>query len=221
MLTEARYPGRFFYALPVDVVLSDGTPWPVIRASLAAYGIGSDRIVPMEWDVDYRFKQLFAIASVWSDELIHPEVTQLMRAHLRVPASDDRPRSIAVRRAPGYGRMLENRQEIEEFLRGKGYHCIETGSMDFLDQVAIFSSAQNVFSVLGSDLTNLIYSPEGVNVIAVAPEAFGDNFFYALTLDRKGHFLDLRGKVTRVDQDGEEFNIPLESVKEAVGRLSP
>ena len=57
-----------------------------------------------------------------------------------------------------------------------------------------------IFGVLGSDLTNLIYSPAGVKVISVAPATFGDRFFYALILSREGQQIDLRGPITVPDQ---------------------
>ena len=57
-----------------------------------------------------------------------------------------------------------------------------------------------MFAVLGSDLTNLLYAPEGVRVLAAAPADFGDRFFYALVQLCRGQLLDLRGPVTDVDE---------------------
>ncbi|HUB48599.1 MAG TPA: hypothetical protein VMB73_26785 [Acetobacteraceae bacterium] len=59
----------------------------------------------------------------------------------------------------------------------------------------MFQSASLIFSILGSDLTGLIYASTGIKVISAAPSMFGDRFFYAMILDRKGRYADLRGRL--------------------------
>jgi len=60
-----------------------------------------------------------------------------------------------------------------------------------------------------------------VKVITVAPDQYGDNFFYALILDRAGFLIDLRGPATQLVEgrpDGwpDAFRVELEDVRKAV-----
>lgn len=200
VLVEARYPGRFQFALPSQVLtVSDpNIPWYRIRESLAAYGIGTNRILGLQQSMHYRFDRLYAVGNVWSDHVMHPMAAEMMRVRLR---PDTRPSRGASRNRVGLdrvgdGRILSNTHEIRPLLEAKRFTFHTVGRMPFLEQVSLFQSASVIFAVLGSDLTGLLYAPEGIKVVSVAPAIFGDRFFYALILDRKGTYADLRGPVT-------------------------
>ena len=223
VLVEARYPGRFRFALPHHV-LTDGNPhnaWSRIRESLSAYGIADHQILGLQPEMDYRFDSLFAVTDVWSDYVMHPGATLAMRARLVM----DRPPSLAataprlsVERISG-GRMLANGPDIRARLEARGFVSKPIGTMSFLQQVTAFQSASVVFGVLGSDLTGLLYAREGIKVISVAPAIFGDRFFYALILDRKGFYADLRGEVTAGDETADHrstFHIQPEELNVAM-----
>jgi capsular polysaccharide biosynthesis protein len=203
VLAEAAYPGRFTLVLPHQVLAdqSPNLPWIRIKQSLAAYGIDERRVISVRPDRDYRFARLFAVTPVWSDHLMHPGAVELMRTAIRGQAALTRCRRMAIGRVSAYGRVLENHAEIEMLLRANDFAIHITGAMPFLEQVALFSHAELLFGVLGSDLTNLIYSPAGVKVITAAPAQFGDRFFYALVLARNGQQIDLRGPITLLNDD--------------------
>ena len=67
--------------------------------------------------------------------------------------------------------------------------------MPFVAQAATFRDATAIAAVLGSAMTGLIYAPPGVKVLSMAPDNFGDRFFYGLTQERGGVFVDLRGMI--------------------------
>jgi capsular polysaccharide biosynthesis protein len=202
ILAERLYPKRFTLILPHEVLTETGQnrPWSKIKQSLEAYGFDESRIFPARHDRDYRFRRLFAVTPVWSDHVMHPEAVELMRT--MVEGASDMPTysRVAIRRLAS-DRALENRNEIETLLRSKGFEVLLTGAMSFLDQISVFRNARILFGVLGSDLTNLIYSPHGVKVITVAPAQFGDRFFYALIVARNGQQIDLRGPITERNEE--------------------
>lgn len=221
VLVETAHPGRFLFALPYQVVAdsSPKLPWIRIKESLACYGIGEDRIISIRPDRNYRFSSLFAVTSVWSDHMIHPGAANLMRSEIQVPNDVSLPRRWAISRIASYGRNIENSAEIEAILQAGGFTIRAVGEMEFAQQVARFRQAELLFGVLGSDFANLIYSPDGVKVITAAPAIFGDRFFYALVLARKGQQIDLRGAVTIPDTEiahKSSFSLDADEVAKAI-----
>jgi hypothetical protein len=208
VLAEARFPGRFRYVLP-SLVLTEANPRsPIarIRESLLSYGIGMNRVLALHPAMNYRFDRLHAVSSVWSDHILHPAAAALMRTHLIQPGgaqpAPGRPRRVGLLRA-GPDRAIANIDEANALLSAYGFALHKVGDMMFSDQVQLFQSASVIFAILGSDLTGLIYAPEGIRVISVAPAVFGDRFFYALMLDRKGRYADLRGPIVTLNPAAE------------------
>jgi len=78
----------------------------MLRESLAAYGLGEDRILPIDSNCNYRFENLFAIESVWTENLIHPGVTELMRDGIPISTRKDLPTRLAVSRISSFSRTL-------------------------------------------------------------------------------------------------------------------
>lgn len=202
VLVENAYPGRFSFVLPEEVFAGPAAALPFVRMreSLAAYGIDRERILALRADRDYRFSRLFAVTPLWSDHMLHPGAAAAMRGGLRARAEAPSFRRLAIRRVPGWGRELENFAALEAPLRAEGFVPRMLGVYPFVEQVAAFGAAELVFAVLGSDLANLVYAPEGIKIITAAPAVFGDRFFYALLLERGGRMVDLRGPVTVPDR---------------------
>jgi hypothetical protein len=205
VVAEARYPGRFRFALP-STVTDDGDPLlPVdrMRESLLAYGIGRDRFLLLYPAMNYLFDRLHAVTPVWSDHVMHPGAAALMRdrLHERPNGSGDG-QAICLERT-GPGRTIENMAEIRARLEDRGFTFHTVSALRFIDQVRLFQSASTIFAILGSDLSGLIYAPKGASLITAAPSVFGDRFFYAMLLERRGRYADLRGPVTRLDPGAE------------------
>ncbi|HEV2302838.1 MAG TPA: glycosyltransferase 61 family protein [Stellaceae bacterium] len=203
VLVESAYPGRFSFVIPEEVFSTPDAalPFARMRESLAAYGIDRGRVTAVRHDRDYRFSRMFAVTPVWSDHMMHPGASAAMRTGLRERAESPSFRRLAIRRIPGWGRELQNFTELERMLCANGFGLRMMGVYPFLEQAAAFREAEIVFGVLGSDLANLLYAPEGIRVISAAPAVFGDRFFYALVLGRRGRMIDLRGTVTAVDKE--------------------
>ena len=127
---------------------------------------------------------------------MHPRVSNAMRQTYEHVAPSGR-RSVALIRDPNSGREIENHSDVYSLAQQHGFDTVETGRLDFADQVSLFRGAERLIGVLGSDFANLLFSPEAVSVITMAPGNFGDRFFYALVLDRGGTLIDLRGPVVR------------------------
>lgn len=222
LLVEARYPGRFRYVLPAQVLVdaNPDLPWLRIKQSLLAYGVQERQVLSVRDAMDYRFDRLYAVGDVWSDHVMHPAAAAMLRD--RLPAETQHSSTIGQRialRRVGDGRMLSNPDEVERLLADKGFVIHTVGRMSFQQQVDLFRSAAMVFGILGSDLTGLLYAREGVKLISVAPATFGDRFFYALLLDRKGRYADLRGAITephRSEEARSRFRIDASQIDAAM-----
>ena len=194
VMVEAEFPGRFFFAVPQTYHVPE---WQTLRNSIQAYGVPTDRLVLVEPSKRYGLDRPWAVTPVWSDHALHPAASERMRSALRQQPRRDFPSKVALLRRASADRFLENWDEIANILTDEGFHIVDIAGLSFRDQVQTFVNANTVFSVLGSGLTGLIYSPLGVGVVSAAPSVFGDRFFYALVVDRRGRYADLRGPIKK------------------------
>ncbi len=66
---------------------------------------------------------------------------------------------IALPRRGARGRVLVNPEGIADLLRDYGYVPVDIENFSFRAQVSMFRAAKSIFSILGSGLTGLIFSP--------------------------------------------------------------
>jgi hypothetical protein len=189
---EQAYPGRFRYVVPESVVTD--LALRSVRQSLEAYGL-RERLLFLRAGRRYRFSNLFAVSPIWFPLCpVHPQVVGLMRAI--IPEPDQvivRPKSVALLRRESTTRNLANVEAVSTYLQSREWSIVDVARLDFLDQVKVFAGAENLISVLGSGLSGLIYSPEGVRVVTLAPSNWGDLFFFSLMQERLARLADIRG----------------------------
>jgi len=189
MCVEALHPGRYKYLLP-DILTSD----PILRSqreSLEFYGLRQDRLLLVPPGRSYKFHELAAVTSVWSESMIHPAAVELMRQDEKEAGKP--PGRIALLRRESSTRNLANVEEVEWFLHSHGWPIIDIGEQSFAEQVATFRGASAIVSVLGSGLAGLIYAPRGVKVLTLAPAGWADGFFFAMMQNRNAELAEIRG----------------------------
>ncbi len=209
VMAEQAHPGRFRYAIPIDIIrrTEERSFSTAVLESLAAYGIGEDRILPLDHRFNHRFSQLFAMTPVWSHVAMHPAALDAMRSRVQgVPASTAG-RRLGLLRRDVRTRNVFNADETIEVLAQAGFGLVEMGHVSFVEQVAAFREAEAVFGVLGSGLTGLIYSPDEVRAMSVAPANWRDVFFHALLQARSGLYSDVLG-TPLWDGDGVDRDAP-------------
>lgn len=195
-LAEYFRPGIFSYILPEWMSRrgSAGGLGTAVLDSLAAFGIGEDRLIRVAPDLNFHFANAHILTPIWHDHIPHPAALDLMRAVPPISETVLLPRKLAVLRySPA--RNLENIPAISTVLARHGYTSVHVGMLPFDQQIAMFRHATHVFATLGSDLTGLMFSPNGVRVLAAAPEDWTDRFFYGLVQLRGGTYSELRGPV--------------------------
>jgi capsular polysaccharide biosynthesis protein len=81
-------------------------------------------------------------------------------------------------RKPEYGRGIVNDREVSEALTAKGFVTLYPEDLPLAAQVAAFRDAKVIVGVMGSALTNLLFSRSGARALALAPEFMVDTFFW-------------------------------------------
>ena len=207
-VVERAFPGRFRYATPVH----RGRYGDIQRQSLHAYGITADRLIEMRHDATYVFQSAWTLTPIWTDHAPHPAALDIMRGAVQLGAY-----------RPGLSRIILDRSNKERelieaegayaMMRSAGFVRVSPADLDFVDQVRLFQGASDIVSVIGSGLTGLIYSPDRVRVLGLAPASWGDRFFYALGQHRNAAWSEVRGQSCGEDRRIAPFSITLAAVQ--------
>ena len=219
---EAVWPGRFHYAMP-HWVLQGGLFSDRILESMAAYGVTADRLVQIRSDQVVRFHHLYAVTPVFSDMIPHPDVVRLMVGREHVPCETvSATNKIALMRHDGR-RSITNLADVRRVLDQHGFEMIDVATRTFEQQRTLFSQAGCVFSVLGSGLSGLIFSPSGTRVLAAAPEQFADRFFYGIVQGKpNAQWAEVRGPIVNADPvhlRDSSFELPILDLRHALHAL--
>ncbi len=218
-VVERYQPGRFKFAVPH--YRSDYGR--AMMESLRAYGIEPHRVIPISCARSTQFRNAWAVTPIWSDRSPHPSALDVMRGAVRLIQHMPGRERIALMRRDRPTRTIVNGSEVEAALTAAGFVLTDATGLPFVEQVRMFQSATTIFGVLGSGLTGLIYSPNGVNVVAVAPSGWGDDFFYGIARQRNAKWAEVRGQSHWNKTDGllrdAPFEVPLRSLHEALETL--
>jgi hypothetical protein len=218
-LVERRYPGRFQYAVPdYGGAAYEGA----VHASLHAYGVDSNRLIPVTASKSHVLVNARIVSPIWSDHVPHPAALDVMRGAVSLSSYLVGREKIALMRRDWATRAIANCDEVEQFLRAEGFTITDAATLPFLEQVRMFQSAQLVFGVIGSGFTGLIYSPNKVRVLAVGPASWGDRFFYALAQHRDGRWSEVRGQSQwdgKVLMRDAPFEISVQALHDGLNKL--
>ncbi len=222
-ICETIWPNRFLYAVP-HWILQGGLFSDRIFESMEAYGVPADRLVQLRSDQVVRFRQLYTVTPVFSDMIPHPDVVRLMGGGKR---ADDITASatnkIALMRNDTR-RSIANLADVERVLEQHDFEMVDVAAQSFEQQRALFSRAGWVFSVLGSSLSGLIFSPPGTRVLAAAPAPFADRFFYGILQGKpNARWAEVRGPIAAADPvhlRDSSFEVPLLQLRQALHALA-
>lgn len=191
IMAEQAFPRRFRYLIGAQISTGGGQYAKRVLESLAAYGIGADRLLPVRLDRHYRFSDLHAVTGIWSAAGMNQQVMKVMRA-AAAAAHGPSPRRLAVLRRDAATRNVANYDDVERRLAARDFMIVDPGARSFAEQVALFREATQIFGVLGSGLIGLIYAPDGVKLASLAPGAWADTYFHGLVQLRHGWHADIR-----------------------------
>jgi hypothetical protein len=199
-IAERLAPGRFRYAVPwwtTERMAARGYADAVLD-SLAAYGIGVERLVRLCGFTVYRFAALHDISGL-APGLIHSGVAESLRLAARAPCEP--PKRTAMLRAPPLARAVFNRGEIAGHLAARDFDCLDPGALTFGEQIAVFAGGGVVVASLGSEFWPMLFAPPGAPCVSLAPAAWPDGYFIPFFQHAEARHADLRGPSTLMAAD--------------------
>jgi hypothetical protein len=107
-------------------------------------------------------------------------------------------------------------------LQADDWALVDIGTLDFTEQVRLLASSTSIISVLGSGLTGLIYAPQKIDVITLAPSNWSDLFFFSIMQERRVRLADVRGiSVAGKASDARvhPFELDVSALQEALNAL--
>lgn len=148
------------------LVNDDLASWQI--ASLAALGIGTDRLMTIPDNTVAKCRALWVPTLLSRSAVVHPYVPGWLRQRLLTREMKAKPaRRLFIRSAPGTDNALANEDELASMLETKGFDIIDPQTIDFLEQVALFSVAEIIVSPAIPALTNLLFAPRDAMVIEI------------------------------------------------------
>lgn len=183
----------------LTVVVSEARSPRLLRVyeeSLAAVGVDANSVVfdgshPRRWPtLTYP-----APASI-APAVKHPAITRFLE-RMAIPADGAESLRLYVSRGEEPRRRLLNEDVVLGLLGDLGFTVVRADTVGFREQVELFSRADVVVGNMGAALTNLVFSPEGVRVVALATEAMSHDYFYDIACQKRGRYWAVQG--TAVD----------------------
>lgn len=213
-VAERLYPGRFRYA---TTYYGGETAWYGSRIveTFAAYGIAENRLFRMMQNRSYMFSAAHWITPAWSDHVMHPDVATVMRGSVRL-ASGVGSNRVALLSRGTRGRNVINADAITRVLHAYDYVPVDIEALSFSQQVFLFQHAESIFSVLGSGLAGLLFSPDEIKVVTIRPEQWLDRFFTGLMQLRRGKWADISGPTSGNNPMGDPFSVADDDVASAL-----
>jgi Glycosyltransferase 61 len=140
------------------------------RETLDLIGLGSDRILELEPAGPVRFREVVAVSrGIGGMPALRPVAVTALAA-LAEPTSERR--RIYCSRAGTRLRHVTNEAEVAELLARHGFESLRPETLPIREQIEMFATAEAVFGLHGSGLTNIAFSRPGTHVIELQPEEF-------------------------------------------------
>lgn len=195
----------------------------VYEDSLAAFGVGRNQIVRHRNRLTHVDTLIYPLPISDHPFLKSPHAISILES---IPAAlgigGPAPKRIYASRGGSMKRRLANEEELIEVLRGHGFEIVAPGGMSFAQQVQKFSRAEIIVGNCGANLTNLVFAPRGVTVLALTSQFMPDDFFWDLTDLKQGRFISLHGRALGEAPHGDsDFEIDPDQLKTVLRDILP
>lgn len=194
----------------------------VVLDSFELAGVGADQVEFCEILKD-AYDELLVPGTIAATPLRkHPLVVRyLERLGEQVPTGPaDR---IYLSRAKASRRRILNEDAVVELLADRGFTVVHPEDLSLREQIATMRGASQVVGVMGAGLTNLVFSPAGVSVLALATESMQHDYFYDIVCHKKGRYRGLQGASAKAEGShaaiGDDFEVDLALLKDSVDWL--
>jgi Glycosyltransferase 61 len=165
-------------AVPRDYLMEANNFGRILRL----YGVEHDDVVPLSRDVSWRLREAVFIDPLSQPMGVHPAALEVLREQCPrlAPPPNASDRTFITRATGGNDRGIDNAAEIDAIASDLGFRPTRLGSTHVEQQIATWQHGAAFMSVLGSDLTNLVFAKPGSDVLSITPDFHGDMFFFDL-----------------------------------------
>ncbi|GAA3517619.1 hypothetical protein GCM10022234_11270 [Aeromicrobium panaciterrae] len=164
--------------------------------SLAMAGVPEDNLLFLPVGGTYEFARLTVLGALTQ----HPiKKSPFAIEFLERIAGQHEPgaaKRIYLSRNATHRRRLVNEDEVLEVLAPHGYVPVRTEELTLAEQMAVFAGADHVIGNMGAAMTNLAFSPRGVNVMSLATERMAHDYFYDIVCLKRGTYVGVQGRTT-------------------------
>jgi hypothetical protein len=159
------------------------------------FGISGDRQILIDKACSYKFRELVIVDFLFDFDAVmaHPMALDMLAgSRSGVAPSPWRPGAgVAIERSSEW-RKVANQAACDAVLRGHAVPRRKLGAELLADQIRAWRDELFFVSVLGSDLTNIVFGQEGTRLLVLSPDWFGDAFFYNLAVAKQMQWNELR-----------------------------
>ena len=160
---------------------------------LGHLGIAPERLLKVDLDRVYRFRQLWVPAQLVDRMRLHPGAIEWM--HARIARPGQCVRRMFISRRDAARRRLVNEDEIIEIVSAHGFEIVLPAMLNQVDQARLFTEAASVIGVAGAGLTNMLFAPTGATLIELHNFEKGAEFFRRLCAQRDQRYARVWGEL--------------------------
>ncbi|KQO68843.1 glycosyltransferase family 61 protein [Methylobacterium sp. Leaf89] len=193
----------------------------VYRDSLAALGIGADRIVWLT-QREVVFAELVYPTPITRQPITKSPLVIDSAREIRQrigPPPEPLAERIYVSRNRNARRRLVNEAEVIAVLAERGYQTVHPETECFARQVQIFAAARFVIGGMGAALSNLAFAEPGVRCLMLTNQDMLDDFFLDLVGLVRGTYVCIHGSSAAPDLGMQsDYAIPIDILRETLDR---
>jgi capsular polysaccharide biosynthesis protein len=151
-----------------DGVVIPPNPQPFHYESLAALGVGRDRLIEAFPKLHFKLEHLFATDYSARDNTppwLHLWYKDKFIRPLNLQANAGR--KIYISRADASYRTISNSDEVHAMVSALGFEVVALSRMSFIDQAKLFYTSDVIVGEHGAGLANLVFCRKGSRVIEI------------------------------------------------------
>lgn len=144
---------------------------PFQKQTLAALGIGEERLIRVAHDAQIEVERLILPSLPEPFCTITPETIAFLRAHFLPAGEQPAPnRLVYISRKDAARRRVLNEDELMRRLAPYGFEAVSLGDLSVIEQARLFASARLVVGPHGAGFTNMVFARSGAALLEIMPD---------------------------------------------------
>ncbi|MGO4956321.1 glycosyltransferase family 61 protein [Luteococcus sp. Sow4_B9] len=211
--------GEYLDLGEVSVLVND-VPEPmhgVMVQCMNLLGIGKDQIVVQGTHSIHLAEAYYPGPVSRAPSMKHPQAVDFLRSLVPLAAEaggrNHAPSGkVYLSRNRTGKRMLTNEDELVPHLVKQGYEVVYPEELCLYDQMCTLGGARHVVGNMGAALTNLVFSPPGVNMVALATPGMSHDYFYDIVSLKQGRYVGIQASGASNTPLTADFSLEVNSV---------